>query len=136
MSAVISPLLQAQLRELETEYPRDGNPVTCDPVGDGSFVIKVPSVCIPSGWTANEADIWFVVPVQYPSARPDCFWTSASLLLQGGRIPQNTGPNPLPRGTPPSPLRWFSWHVTQWSPIGDTLATYLQVIRRRFADPK
>jgi hypothetical protein len=134
MSAELSPLLGAQIGELEAEYPRDGNPVTCTPVGDGSFVIKVPKVVIPSGWSANEADIWFVVPVQYPSARPDCFWTLESLLLQGGRIPQNTGANPLPVPTATVPLRWYSWHVTQWSPIGDTLTTYLQVIRRRFAD--
>jgi hypothetical protein len=136
MSVVRSPLLAAQVAELEAEYNRDGNPVVLTPVGDGSFVVKVPRVRIPSGWNANEADIWFVVPVQYPSARPDCFWTVESLLLEGGRIPQNTGSNPLPGHVQPIPLRWYSWHVQQWSPIGDTLATYLQVIRRRFADPK
>jgi hypothetical protein len=136
MSAQPSPFLKAQLDELEAEYNRDGNHVTQTPVGDGSFVIKVPRVVIPPGWNAKETDIWFVVPVQYPSARPDCFWTVPSLLLEGGRIPQNTGPNPLPGHLQPVQLRWYSWHVAQWSPIGDTLATYLQVIRRRFADPK
>lgn len=136
MSAICSPHLEGQLGELEAEYNRDGNSVVLTPVGDGSFVIKVPKVRIPPGWNANEADIWFVIPVQYPSARPDCFWTVESLLLEGGRIPQNTGPNPLPGHAPLIPLRWYSWHVAQWSPIGDTLATYLQVIRRRFADLK
>jgi hypothetical protein len=136
MSAICSPHLEGELSELEAEYNRDGNSVVLTPVGDGSFVIKVPKVRIPPGWNANEADIWFVIPVQYPSARPDCFWTVESLLLEGGRIPQNTGPNPLPGHAPLTPLRWYSWHVAQWSPIGDTLATYLQVIRRRFADLK
>lgn len=136
MSSVLSPLLKSQLAELEAEYSRDGNPVVWSPVGDGSFIVKVPNVGIPDGWNANEADVWFVVPVQYPSARPDCFWTVECLLLQGGRIPQNTGPNPLPGLPPAVRLRWYSWHVSQWSPIGDTLATYLQVIRRRFADPR
>jgi len=136
MSAVCSPLLEGQLGELEAEYNRDGNSVELTSVEDGSFVIKVPKVRIPPGWNASEADIWFVIPVQYPSARPDCFWTVESLLLEGGRIPQNTGPNPLPGHAQPIPLRWYSWHVEQWSPIGDTLATYLQVIRRRFADLK
>src|SRR3954469_18463742 len=114
MSAIYSPLLRTQLAELEKEYNRDGQIVEPTAVGDGSFVVKVPRVRIPSGWTANEADIWFVVPVQYPSARPDCFWTEESLLLSGGRVPQNTGPNPLPGPRPPIPLRWYSWHVTQW----------------------
>jgi hypothetical protein len=132
MNAVLSPHLQAQLAELEADYT--GAELT--PVDDGSFVVKVPKVGVPRGWTASEADVWFVVPVQYPSARPDCFWTEASLLLSDGRVPQNTGGNTLPGPPPPVPLRWYSWHVTQWSPIGDTLATYLQVIRRRFADPK
>lgn len=132
MSGTRSPLLQAQLAELEADHP--GTALT--EVGDGSFVIKIPQVAVPAGWTASTADVWFVVPVQYPSARPDCFWTEASLLLTGNRIPQNTGGNALPGPVATPPLRWYSWHVTQWSPIGDTLATYLQVIRRRFADPR
>jgi len=136
MNVIYSPLLETQLAELRAEYNSDGNVVESNPVQDGSFIVKVPHVRIPSGWTANKADIWFVVPVKYPSARPDCFWTEESLMLLGGRLPQNTGPNPLPGPPPRVPLRWYSWHVTQWSPIGDTLATYLQVIRRRFADLK
>jgi hypothetical protein len=44
MSAVCSPLLQAQLAELEAEYNRGGNPVVLTPVEDGSFVVKVPQV--------------------------------------------------------------------------------------------
>jgi hypothetical protein len=132
MNAGLSPLLLGQLAELEADH--DG--VQCAAVGDGSFVVKVAKVGIPPGWNATEANIWFVVPVQYPSARPDCFWAEASLLVQGGRIPQNTGGNRLPGAQATPPLRWYSWHVTRWSPIGDTLATYLQVIRRRFADAR
>ncbi|MDB6055487.1 MAG: hypothetical protein JWN25_3010 [Verrucomicrobiales bacterium] len=132
MSTVLSPLLEAQLSELRADH--EG--VVCTAVGDGSFVVKVAKVDVPVGWTANQIDVWFVVPVQYPSARPDCFWTEASLLLTGELIPQNTGGNVLPGSLSTPPLRWYSWHVTQWSALGDTLTTYLQVIRRRFADPK
>jgi len=127
-----SPLLKAQLDELADKYKG----VECTAVGDGSFVVKVPGIEVPSGWTADKTDVWFVIPVQYPSARPDCFWTDATLLLSGGRIPQNIGTNQLPGNLQTPSLRWYSWHVNQWSALGDTLTTYVNVIRRRFADPR
>lgn len=122
-------LVVAQFEKLREDYP---NAVRQD-VGDGSFVITVPSVAIPDGWTAKEATIRFVVPVGYPMARPDCFWTDDTLILSDGRVPQNTGTNSLPL-TPPIPQRWYSWHLVAWSPNSDTLTTYLNVIRKRFAE--
>ena len=102
---------------------------------DGSFVVTIPNVVTGPKWSVPTTTVRFHVPVQYPTARPDCFWTDAALLLEGGRVPQNTGENALPGGAN-VPLRWFSWHVTHWSPNDDTLTTYLNVIRNRFADPR
>jgi hypothetical protein len=99
---------------------------------DGSFVITVPSVKVPSGWTSKEVTVRFIAPVGYPAAKPDCFWTDPDLKLEGNRVPQSTGPTPLPNG--PSPLLWFSWHVDTWSPNSDTLLTYVHVIEKRFRE--
>jgi hypothetical protein len=97
--------------------------------------VTVPNLPIHDGWSAKSATVRFHVPVQFPTARPDCFWVDHSLTLADGRAPQNTGVNAIPGGSP-VPLRWYSWHVTHWSPNADTLTTYLNVIRKRFADPR
>ncbi len=122
-------LVDAQFQALNQAHTG----ATCQPLGDGSFLVVVPSVPVPEGWTARETTVRFVVPVGYPMARPDCFWADESLTLRDGRVPQNTGGNPLPIA-PPTPQRWYSWHLTNWSPNSDTLSTYLKVIRNRFAE--
>lgn len=123
--------VQEQFAELKQRYP--GAVLT--PVGDGSFVVTVPQVATGSGWSAPATAVKFHVPVQFPTARPDCFWAEEGLVLADGRIPQNTGVNPIPAAAN-GPLRWYSWHVTHWSPNDDTLTTYLNVIRNRFADAR
>jgi hypothetical protein len=123
--------IEEQFQELESRYPS----VKLQPLGDGSFAISVPDVTLPTGWSAASANVWFIVPVQYPTARPDCFWTEESLTLADGGVPQSTGPTPYP-GNASVPLRWFSWHVASWSPNDDTLTTYLNVIRNRFMEAK
>jgi|CXWL01.1.fsa_nt_gi hypothetical protein len=123
--------LEEQFNAVKERHPG----ATCDQLRDGSFLISVPDVPIADGWTAKTAHIRFIAPVQFPTARPDCFWADPALKLADGRNPQNTGDNPIPGGSP-VPLRWYSWHVTQWSPNADTLTTYLNVVRKRFADPR
>lgn len=99
---------------------------------DGSFAVVVPDLPLPEGWTAKTATVRFIAPVGYPQSRPDCFWTDPQLRLAAGQVPQNTGSNAMPHG--PAPLLWFSWHVQTWSPNADTLTTFLNVIRKRFAE--
>jgi hypothetical protein len=123
--------VEEQFAELKERYSE----AVLAPVGDGSFVVTIPNVVTGPGWSAPSATVKFHVPVQYPTARPDCFWTEHGLTLAGGRAPQNTGVNPIP-GPANGQLLWFSWHITHWSPNDDTLTTYLNVIRNRFADPR
>jgi len=119
-------ILEQQFQELVGKFPG----ARCDPIAGGSFVITAPNFLLPNGWTLKVTTIRFIVPVGYPMGRPDCFWTDAQLRIEGNRVPQNTGDNPIPGG--PSPLLWFSWHVQSWNPNSDTLLTYLRVIEKRF----
>lgn len=105
---------------------------TCVKSPDGSYLVTVPNVVLPEGWTPNTTTVRFIAPVGFPASRPDCFWTDATLRLNGGRNPQNTGQNQLPNG--PSPLLWFSWHLQKWNPNSDSLMTYLRVIENRFLE--
>lgn len=102
--------------------------------GDGSHAITVPDLSLPPGWNRSSVGVAFVVPVGYPLAAPDCFWSEPGLALDHGGPPQNTGHN-AGAGIPPGWL-WFSWHPGYWDANGSNLETYLNVIRRRFAEVK
>lgn len=107
---------------------------TLEGLPDGSHLITVPSIDLPTGWSKNQVSVKFIAPVGYPLARPDCFWTDADLKLANGAQPQNTGPNAIPHVS--TPHLWFSWHVSSWNPNNDNLLTYLYVIKRRLQDPR
>lgn len=96
---------------------------------DGSAVVMVPDVSLPNGWSADSTTIWFVVPVGYPGAMPDCFWADATLRVAGGGTPANSGHQPI-GGDGPSGL-WFSWHLQKWNHVTDDLMSYLRFITSR-----
>jgi hypothetical protein len=101
---------------------------------DGSHLVIVPDVALPTGWSKPVVNVEFVAPVGYPLARPDCFWTDSDLRLCNGNVPKNTGGNPIPHIGPGH--LWFSWHVASWNPNVDNLLTYLNVIKRRLQNPQ
>lgn len=103
-------------------------------IPDGSQLIYLPSLVVPSGWSASNVDVWFAIPVGYPAARPDCFWAAGDLRLENGTMPANTGLQALPGLG--QQVVWFSWHVSSWSPTSDSLSTYARFILRRFHDAR
>jgi len=102
--------------------------------GDGSFTITVPDVPTGKGWNREKVTVAFVAPAGYPLAAPDCFWTEPGLALEHGGPPQNTGQNPGPNIG--NGWLWFSWHPSTWNANHSNMETYLNVIRRRFADAR
>lgn len=101
---------------------------------DGTALICLPDVDLPSGWTATTTTVWFVVPVGYPAAQPDCFWVAADLKLESGVVPASSGAQQLPGN--PQPALWFSWHLASWRPAVDSISTYARFILRRLADAR
>ena len=101
---------------------------------DGSFTVTVPDVPTGKGWNLTKVAVAFVVPAGYPLAAPDCFWAEPGLALEHGGPPQNTGQNPGPNS--PNGWLWFSWHPSTWNANSSNMETYLNVIRRRFADAR
>lgn len=98
---------------------------------DGSAAVKVPGIQLPLGrWNMNSTSVYFLVPVGYPMARPDCFWTEWPLRLAGGGMPKNTGSQVPPFSR--EQMLWFSWHLSSWNPNRDDLLTYVNTIRDRF----
>lgn len=102
--------------------------------GDGSALVAVPNVRLPTGWNAEYTTVYFVVPVGYPTARLDCFWTDPNLRLASGMLPTNSQINANHGG--PEPLLWFSYHPTSWNPLRDDLLTYVKIASTRFRETR
>jgi hypothetical protein len=96
---------------------------------DGSGLVLLPKLHLEAGWSANSTDTWFVIPVGYPAAMPDCFWVEPNITLAAGVAPANSGVQPI-GGSGPVGL-WFSWHLQSWTPGSDDLITYVRFIESR-----
>lgn len=99
---------------------------------DNTALITVSDVRLPAGWSAPATTVTFLVPLGYPTARPDSFWSDESLRLSTGALPANTQMNANHGG--PSQLLWFSFHPSNWNPITDDLLTYFNIVRTRFVE--
>src|SRR2546425_1367938 len=111
-------LLQRDFNQLREVYPS----ATMERRSDGSALIAIPDMNLPAGWNTEKAGVIYVAPVGYPAARPDCFWTDATLRLAHGGMPANSGHNANHGG--PEPLLWFSYHPSSWNPNTDNLLTF------------
>ncbi len=123
-------IVDVQMEDLRRDYPE----ATADPRPDGTFVITVPKVSLPAGWSQSHTTVQFLAPVGFPLAQPDCFWTDDGLRLPNGVLPKNANAQTPPFGGP-SKL-WFSWHVSVWSGSRDTLRSYMATVRNRLARPE
>lgn len=97
---------------------------------DGTGLVRLPALPLPIGWSSTTTDAWFVVPVGYPGAMPDCFWAAPDLRLATGALPSNSGPQPI-GGSGPELGLWFSWHLQAWTPATDQLVTYAHFVESR-----
>ena len=125
-------VLDEHFAELEREGKRHNGyaGASLTPLPNGTALVQLRDFVLPAGWNKRQTNVYFLVPVGYPVARPDTFWTDPGLCLASGAIPANTG-GKQESGVPPN-LLWFSWHPSTWNPNRDTLVTYAEMIGRRF----
>lgn len=107
----------------------DDEPVQLHRVPDGTTIVTS-LVALPPGWNQRSATVQFVLPIAFPAAQPDCFYTEPSLRLANGSMPANSGIQLLDG----QQRLWFSWHLTAWSPARNTVDTYLRFVERRLRD--
>ncbi len=123
-------LVDEQFRLAESEY--GGAHLTSRP--DGTYVVEIPNLPLPPGWSKSRTSVKFIVPVGFPHAVPDCFWTDQDLRLASNADPQASNIQPLP-GTS-EVHRWFSWHANKWAPNRDSLMTYIKIIEARLREAR
>ncbi len=119
------PVVHDHFAQLQARYPGAG----MRELPDGSAVITVPNVRLPPGWNRQSVGVTFLVPVGYPMAKPDSFWTDPDLQLAPQGQPKSTGLQ-----TPPftnEPRLWFSWHADRWNPNQDNLLSFLGLVQER-----
>jgi len=130
MEAAVATIADLQLKQLQSQYT--GSEIQTLP--DGTQIVSIPDVKLPSGWNQASTTIRFLVPVGYPAGQPDCFWADATLRLANESLPLSSGVQPIPHlGVQ---HLWFSWHVTAWNPSRNSLLTYIRVIEDRLRTPQ
>jgi hypothetical protein len=112
-----------QLEGLKASYPD----ADLENLSDGTFLVVVP-VHLPPGWSASATTVRFVVPGAYPASPPDCFFGDQSLRLANGTLPANSA-HQVFHG---AQFLWFSWHVSNWHPNRNDIASFVRFIERRF----
>jgi len=118
--------IEKQFASLKEKFP---NAVLSSPDGNGVQLVTIPDVELPPGWSRPKVHVYFVLPVGYPAAQPDTFWTS-TLTLQNGSMPQATNTSNTAVGVPAGST-WFSWHPQRWNPNTDSILNYMRMIRKR-----
>lgn len=122
-------VLNTQLQRLQEKYAG----ASLIPLPNGSSLIVVPGVALGGKWNKAATTVYFLAPVGYPMAQPDCFWVEADVRLQRGGMPKNAGPQVMPNS---QQGLWFSWHANGWNPNKDDLRSYVKIIEDRLSRPE
>jgi hypothetical protein len=135
---MLPPQLEIEVAELRTAYSID--------------IVEEPSVInivfrdfnTSSLYNKPRINLLLRVPRAYPDAGLDMFWTGPELLLQDNSVPNGASVMEIyPALDSISDFKgkqWrrFSWHPQpgtprRWDPTIDNLHSYLEFVRRRFA---
>jgi hypothetical protein len=103
-----------------------------------SLVVVLSGHRLPAGWSHDETDVLFPIPLNYPAGRPDNICARPDLTLANGGTPGNSQGVQVHAGK-----QWlqFSYHVEpgDWRPTADpasgsNLAEYLAGALTRFQE--
>ncbi len=118
----------AALKEDVAHLEAQGYRIKLTPQGARVFAIFERFKLPPDKFSARETDLLVVVPLPYPDAKIDMFYTEPEVTLRNGRIPLRAEivENHLGRN-----WRRFSWHHKKWNLEVDDLITHVSFIEQR-----
>lgn len=115
--------------ERELEEVRERFPSASMRQVSGQWLVSVPEVPVPAGWSRPVVTLHFFVSAAYPHANPDCFYIDGDMRLANGNMPENSG---IQHVDGAGALLWFSYHLTRpWKPGRDRLQTWIATLRGR-----
>jgi hypothetical protein len=121
-------LLDRQVRRLKDAFP--AAVLTARP--DGSSLLTVADLPMPSGWDRERITITMILPAGYPTAKPSGFETAADLKLADGRTPTAGKGDHVIDGTP---YAHFCWQPSlQWENDEHELWKRVKFALVRFAE--
>ncbi len=126
----LPPQLEADISSLKEE----GWSVTVErnQSNHNQIFIVIKEYPLPKGWTPASTELLIITDVSYPNSKPDMFWVTPDVRLEGGRMP-TAGcfeSYPISNKIGQQWLR-FSWHLSRWNPATDNLSSYLSAINAR-----
>lgn len=109
-----------------------GRPVEL--VRDGQHIFaKFPGFRLPPArFNRPRTDLLVIVPLPYPEAKLDMFYTEPDLTLANGGIPRGAETIEMHVGRN---WRRFSWHTSTWDPAVDDLLSHVGMIEQRLSQP-
>ena len=118
--------LQGQIDRVLEDYP-DAQ-VTKQP--DGSLHIEVSKVALPDGWNKAQTRVLVIVPIGYPTAKPDGLEADHDLRLANGDMPRGAGEKTI------GETKWlhFCWQPNPWDHDRESLWRYIKFAESRFRE--
>ena len=97
---------------------------------DGFVHLVIRNFAFPAAYTPNSSDLLLRLPPNFPSAKPDMFWTFPHVRLGTGGYPRAADQFDVQY----QGRQWQRWSrhfsADHWRPGTDNLKTYLGTIRR------
>jgi len=93
----------------------------------GELLVVIHHFALPAAYNPRECDLLVRLPVGYPNANPDMYWTRPDVQLAGGGTPRAAEHREPYLGT--SWQRWSRHFPGGWRPGIDGLRSYLAAVR-------
>lgn len=97
-------------------------------IEDNMISLVIFDVELPSGYQPQAVDLLLRLPLQFPQAPPDMFWTDPVVTYDGGGVPAATQEREMHMGR-----SWQRWSrhfgTSHWRPGVDDLRSYMTLIR-------
>jgi len=101
-----------------------------DLIPNGSFVYaRFRDFSLPQPkFSRPTTQLLVIVPLPYPEAKLDMFYTEPEVVLSSGAVPRSAETIEMHLG---QNWRRFSWHTGRWNPAIDDLASHVAFIEQR-----
>ncbi len=150
MTAALSPVIEQQIQQLRGKWPQAQIEVS---ERYGWHLITIPNFKLPEGYNRTHCTLMFELPVGYPYAKPERFFTDKGIRFDPAikdrpvwrpdddgfapwhYHPYYTNESNCPRAFgdkyPPGSVMWWGWVPQAWDRRTCTILTYARVCQQR-----
>jgi hypothetical protein len=131
--AAVKPRRQFALLDIDERF-LDGLDLWWETVIDGQRRwLLIDDYPVPNGYTAVRTLLALEIPLTYPGAQIDMFYTHPALALTTGRAIDRTQPSATIHGQPFSGWSRHRGELSKWNPATDNVSTHLALVESALA---